>query len=151
MPDEANHGHDKGDADMDESSDLADLDRFSFGDGPEMADQLLHLVLAGTKTATCGAVDGVEPVRVGSRSVVLDGGGRPRALIETLEVQRRRFCDVDEAFARDEGEGDRTLASWREAHADYFARNGGFSDDMELWCERFRLVRALPDAEALSP
>jgi uncharacterized protein YhfF len=28
---------------------------FSFGDSPAMADELLALVLAGTKTATCGA------------------------------------------------------------------------------------------------
>lgn len=129
---------------MDELSEFAGLDRFSFGDGPEMADQLLALVLAGTKTATCGAADDGEAVQVGSRSVVLDGAGQPRALIETLEVRHLRFCDVDEAFARDEGEGERTLAWWREAHAEFFAHNGGFSDDMELRCERFRLVRALP-------
>ena len=30
--------------------------RFSFGDSPELADRLLALVLAGKKTATCGAL-----------------------------------------------------------------------------------------------
>ena len=38
---------------------FADANTFSFGDTPEMADELLALVLAGTKTPTCG------PVRVG--------------------------------------------------------------------------------------
>ena len=29
---------------------------FQFGDSPELADELLALVLAGAKTATCGAL-----------------------------------------------------------------------------------------------
>ena len=33
----------------------ADANTFSFGDSPELAEELLALVLAGTKTATCGA------------------------------------------------------------------------------------------------
>ena len=121
---------------------------FSFGDSPEMADELLALVLAGTKTATCGAArdfaDGSpdKPV-VGRRDVVLDGRGRRAAVIETVEVTIRRFDEVDEAFAHDEGEGFRTLPEWREGHKKYFERNGGFSPDMELVCERFRLVEVL--------
>lgn len=121
---------------------------FSFGDSPEMADALLALVLAGTKTATCGALrdfgEGAEPMPVvGRRDVVLDGNGRRAAVIETLEVTVRRFDEVDPAFARDEGEGDRSLPGWREGHQAYFARNGGFSPDMILVCERFRLVEVL--------
>ncbi len=121
---------------------------FSFGDSPEMADELLALVLAGTKTATCGALrdygEGAEAMPVvGRRDVVLDGKGRRAAVIETLEVTVRRFDEVDAAFARDEGEGDRSLAGWREGHRSYFDRHGGFAPDMELMCERFRLVEVL--------
>lgn len=122
---------------------------FSFGDSPEMADDLLALVLAGTKTATCGALrdfgpGGAEPPKVGRRDIVLDGRGRPAAVIETLEVTIRRFDEIDERFAHDEGEGLRSLVEWRAGHRDYFERNGGWSPDMELICERFRLVEALP-------
>lgn len=121
---------------------------FSFGDGPELADELLALVLAGVKTATCRARRDFAPggealPRVGRRDVVLDGLGRPAAIIETIEVTIRRFDAVDGAFARDEGEGDRSLACWRRGHEVYFARNGGFSLEMELVCERFRLVEVL--------
>ncbi len=35
------------------------------------------------------------------------------------------------------------LADWRRGHQTYFGRNGGFSPDMELVCERFRLVERL--------
>ena len=126
---------------------------FSFGDSPEMADELLALVLAGIKTATCGALrnfpDGSpdKPV-VGRRDVVLDGKGRRAAVIETIEVVIRRFDEVDEAFAHDEGEGFRTLADWREGHQRYFERNGGYAPDMELVCERFRLVEPLGEYAA---
>jgi uncharacterized protein YhfF len=119
------------------------LERFTFGDGPELADELLALVLEGRKTATCWAARDGELTHPGKRMVACDSQGRPRAVLETVALERRRFWDVDDAFARAEGEGDLSLACWRAAHRAYFERNGGFSEDMELWCERFRLVRTL--------
>jgi uncharacterized protein YhfF len=121
---------------------------FSFGDSPAMADALLALVIAGTKSATCGALrdfpaGSPEMPVVGRRDVVLDGKGTRAAVIETLEVTIRSFDEVDESFAHDEGEGFRTLADWRKGHQAYFERNGGFSPDMELVCERFRLVEVI--------
>ncbi|TNB48827.1 ASCH domain-containing protein [Martelella lutilitoris] len=129
-----------------------DAVQFAFGDTPALKDELLALVLSGKKTATCGALrdvkDAGEPMpEVGRRDVVLDGAGKPAAVIETTEVTIRRFDEVDEDFARDEGEGDLSLADWREGHEAFFARNGGFSPDMELICERFRLVETLGDDE----
>jgi uncharacterized protein YhfF len=122
---------------------------FHFGDSPAMADELLALVIAGVKTATCGVLrdypeGSLEKPVVGRRDIVLDGEGRPAALIETLEVSIRRFDEMDEAFAHDEGEGLRNLDYWREVHQAYFERNGGYSPDMLLLCERFRLVEVLP-------
>ncbi len=123
--------------------DLADVERFRFGDNPAMADELLALVLAGRKIATCWAARDFGPAPVGTRSVILDGTGRPRAVIEATEMRLVKFCVVDQAFARDEGEGDLSLEWWREAHRRYFERNGGFAVDMPLWCERFRLLTTL--------
>jgi uncharacterized protein YhfF len=129
------------------SAPYANATTFAFGDSPELADRLLALVLAGTKTATCGAARdygaGKEAMPVvGRRDVVLDGAGRPAAVIETVEVTRHLFRDVPEAFALAEGEGD--FRDWRAGHIDYFERNGGWSEDLELVCERFRLIEALP-------
>jgi uncharacterized protein YhfF len=121
--------------------------RFAFGDSPALADALLALVLSGAKTATCGALregayEGGEPMpEVGRRDVVLDGAGRPAAIIETTEVAVRRFDDVPEEFALAEGEGD--FDDWRRGHESYFARTGGFDPRMEVVCERFRLVEVL--------
>ncbi len=121
---------------------------FAFGDTPKLADDLLALVLEGKKTATCGAVRDFGPKGepmpvVGRRDVVLDGAGRPAAVIETVEVVIRRFDAVGSAFAFEEGEDDQTLEAWRVGHEAYFARNGGFTPDMELVCERFRLIDIL--------
>jgi uncharacterized protein YhfF len=116
------------------------LRTFAFGDSPALADQLLELVMKGVKTATCSTEDEPNTSAPGERWIVLDGRGAPRCVIETTEVTYRRFNEVDASFAHDEGEGDRSLAYWRDAHRTYFRRLGRFSEDMKLMCERFRLV-----------
>jgi len=123
------------------------LERFSFGDSPELADELAELVLTGKKRATCWAAGEGPKTQVGKQWVVLDGTGDPIAVIETVELTQRRFDEVDAAFAFDEGEDDRTLASWRRAHQNYFGRQGTFAPNMLLYCERFRLVARI-DANA---
>jgi uncharacterized protein YhfF len=127
--------------------DWRSLAQFSFGDSPELADELAALVLAGKKSATCWAASEGPKTQVGKQWVVLNGSGVAVAVIETIELTHRRFDEVDEAFAFDEGEDDRTLASWRRAHRNYFGRQGSFAPNMPLYCERFRLIARIdPDA-----
>ena len=121
------------------------LRSFAFGDGPALADELLELVMNRTKTATCSTEDEPNVSAPGERWIVLDGRGDPRCVIETTEVTFRRYAEVDAAFAYEEGEGDRSLAYWREAHRRYFGRLGKFRADMMLMCERFRLVEVFED------
>jgi uncharacterized protein YhfF len=121
--------------------------RFSFGDSPELADELLALVLAGKKTATIGALrdygPGKEPLpEIGRRDIVLNGAGEDACVIETLTVETRRFDELKADFTDREGEGD--YAAWRAGHEAYFARNGGFAPDMLVVCETFRLAEVLP-------
>jgi uncharacterized protein YhfF len=123
------------------------LETFSFGDSPALADKLAILVLAGLKTATCWAASDGMLTEVNKRMVMLDGAGKPLAVLETLELTQRRFDEVDPQFAHDEGEGDRTLAFWRAAHERYFTRKGQFTPDMMLWCERFRIVERIVELE----
>lgn len=121
----------------------SDLPRECIGIGPDLIDELLELVLAGKKTAGCGALSmysGGIP-KTGDKCVLLDGAGRPRCVIEDEEVIVQRFDEVSEAFALLEGEGD--YATWRAAHENYFAENGGFSPDMIVVCERFRVVEVI--------
>jgi uncharacterized protein YhfF len=123
---------------------------WSFGDDPEMADRLGRLVLDGRKTATCSALweleaEGEPVARPGERSIILNGDDEPLCVIEATEVEVRRFDEVNRAFAREEGEGDLSLAYWREAHQRFFLRTlpgigRRFSEDMPLVCERFRVI-----------
>ena len=99
----------------------AHLPRDRFGDSAKLADELLSLILAGKKTATCGALwqfeaEGAPVPKAGGRSIVFDGANRPRCVIETTEVNIKPFEKVDARFAYDEGEGDQSYAYWREAH-----------------------------------
>jgi uncharacterized protein YhfF len=76
---------------------------------------------------------------VGRQDVALNWDGTPALLIETVEVTIRRFCDVDADFALAEGENE-SLDGWQADHRAFFARNGGWTANMDLVCERFRLV-----------
>ena len=121
-----------------------------WGDGPEMADELGALIVAGTKTGTCSALweweaEGESPYEAGAVTVVLDGRGEPIGIVETTEVTIRKYNEVDADFARAEGEGDLSLAYWRDAHCNFFSRvlpkiGKEFSEEMPLVCERFRLI-----------
>lgn len=123
---------------------------WGFGNTPEMADELGELVQNGTKTATCSLLwefeyDSDPLPRVGDLSIILDGDDSPLCIIETVEVEVRAMNAVDEKFAYDEGEGDRSLAYWREAHWLFFSKICNLmkrkaSKDMPLVCERFRVV-----------
>ncbi len=122
---------------------------WSFGATEAEADELLGLVLDGVKTATASAVWDYEvndePLpEPGALGIVVDSAGHPRALIETTGVTVVPFDEVDEEQAFAEGEGDRTLASWREVHERFFTDNAehdrGFATDMPVVCERFRVL-----------
>jgi uncharacterized protein YhfF len=121
---------------------------WAFGDLslPDLATELALLVRDGPKRATAGLVAEFEPEddpvpSVGDLSIVLDGHGGPVCVIRTTQVEIRRFGDVDEAFAWDEGEGDRTLAWWRRAHIRFFERFGTSVDEnTPMVLERFELL-----------
>jgi len=82
--------------------------------------------------------------QVGDLSVILDGAGAPRAVIETTELRVVPFEEVDAEHAHAEGEGDRTLAHWRAVHERFWREHSenerGYAPDMPVLCERFRLV-----------
>ena len=100
---------------------------WQFGYGEEQGDRLLDCVLHGPKRATTGALwayeHNEEPLPVaGTFSIVTDGRGTPRCIIRTSSVEVLPFDEVGERHAWDEGEGDRSLAYWREGHWPYFVR-----------------------------
>ncbi|MCL2317194.1 MAG: ASCH domain-containing protein [Actinomycetia bacterium] len=113
-----------------------------FGDTPDLADELLGLVLSGAKTATTGLLSEYDQVpEVGDLSIILDGGGMPRALVRDTEIAVVPFAAITAAQAAAEGEGDGTLASWREDHREYWRRGGvDVDDDTPVVWERFAVL-----------
>jgi uncharacterized protein YhfF len=127
-----------------------DYDVVAFGDGPDMATELAELVVVGIKRATAGLVrqfgPGGEPPPVpGGYVVLLDGADRPRAIWRTTELRTGPLNSVDERFAWDEGEGDRTRDWWLAAHVRFFTRWAAaqdfrMHDEIETVFERFEIV-----------
>ena len=125
-------------------------DVFAFGDHRALADELAELVRRGVKRGTCTSQVALRQglatsPRPGDLSVVLKGDGTPVCVIETIATFTSRFIDVDAGFAAEEGEGDGSLAYWRDAHETFFGREGErlgytFTPQLEVECERFRVV-----------
>lgn len=122
---------------------------WAFGATPVHADDLLALVRDGVKTATSSSGwdyehSGERIPQPGDLSIILDGAGAPRALLETTEVSVHAFDEVSAEHAHAEGEDDRTLASWRFEHERYWRNYSenpkGFAPSMPVICERFTLL-----------
>lgn len=123
-----------------------------FGDSVELADELIELVVHEPKRATAGALvdyelDGAPLPKPGMISIATDGAGRARAVLRTTEVRIGPLTSVDESFAWDEGEGDRTRGGWLAAHHEYFRRylptiGVDFDPDVATVFERFEVLYA---------
>ena len=121
-----------------------------FCDNQADADELAELVLDGPQAATAGALWSYEaedePLpQAGDFSVITDWSGAARCVIRTTSVEVVAFDEVGEEFAAAEGEGDGSLAFWRDAHWAAFSRElegTGRSPqpDMPVVCERFEVV-----------
>jgi len=121
-----------------------------FGDSPELADELVQLVLSGIKTATCCSKTSFqreyergEAPCAGSYNIILDGTGQPMCVIQTVRLQVIRFCEMTSELASKEGEGDLSLEYWKEGHKRFFEREGTYSEEMELVFEEFELAEIL--------
>ena len=121
-------------------------ERFVAATGIDGPTELALLVRDGPKRATAGLAaeyeaEGESLPKIGDLSVILDGQGEPVCVIRTTQVEFRRFGDVDESFAWDEGEGDRTLAWWRRAHMWFFEQfDIGVDEDTPMILEWFELL-----------
>lgn len=120
---------------------------WSFGNSPELANELATLVLTGKKIATCSSLQGwydddVRPLP-GGYNIILDGEKKPLCVVRTTGLFLTRFDRVTPEMAMMEGEGDLSLEYWQREHQRFFQRNGGFSPEMELIFETFQLVEVI--------
>lgn len=118
-----------------------------YGDSETLCEELVALICAGHKKATCGALrdyeaEGLATPKAGDIEIVLHWDETPAAVVRITEVFQCAFQDVTEDFALAEGEDD-SLDGWRAGHRTFFERTGGWSPDMPLVCQRFELVEVL--------
>jgi uncharacterized protein YhfF len=115
-------------------------DVVAFGGSIGLETKLAELVLAGRKRATANLLRnfvGEEKLPViGGSVVTVDGDGKPRCIWRITELRIGRIDSVDDAFAWDEGEGDRTRDWWLDAHRRLYAAHG----DVKTVFERFTMV-----------
>lgn len=122
----------------------------ALGHTRRLADELAELVTAGIKRAHATLLRDFQKElealpQPGDHLVVLDGAGRPRAIVRNSHVELRHFCDIDERFAFEAGEGDMSLAWWLTAHRQDYAERGErerfeATEKLELVLEFFELV-----------
>lgn len=121
---------------------------FAFAEG-EAASWLAELTLAGRKRATTSCLEAYRtegealPER-GELSVVTDGKGEPKCVIETTEVTVLPFGEVTWALCSREGE-DECIETWRETHRRIFTEEGrrlgyDFTDETRVVFEDFRVI-----------
>ncbi len=120
---------------------------WAYGDAP---DDLAALTLSGVKRATSSAhglyaLASEELPQTGEFSVLLNSRGEAVCILRNTRVQVLPFREVDERHAFLEGEGDRSLAWWRQVHEAFFrsalaAQGLPFTDDISVVCEEFEVV-----------
>ncbi|HEX9117058.1 MAG TPA: ASCH domain-containing protein [Anaerolineae bacterium] len=140
-----------------EGTDAAIYMTWHFADDQAAADELGQLARTGAKTATAGLLweyetNEEELPRPGDLSIITDWDGAPLCIIRTTRVDVRPFNEVDADHAAHEGEGDRSLASWREVHWRVFAETCATlgrapAEDMPVVCERFQAVYPPPSGQ----
>ncbi len=122
---------------------------FYFGSSEQIANELLELVLAGTKRATASSffsyeINNEELPKQGDLSIVTDWSGNPRCVIETLAVSIIPFKDITFDICKREGEDD-CLESWQSNHVKFFTNDGNtdgydFSWDMPVVFQDFKVI-----------
>lgn len=118
---------------------------FAFGDNPEMADELLALVLSGKKTATVSVIlENEQAPSVDDLSLVLDGHGNPACVIKTVYLETVKFCDLTWDMVKLEGE-DETFEQWKMGNLRYWTRDATkrgyiFTEQTPITFERFEVV-----------
>jgi len=128
-----------------------------YGDSPALSRELLALIVSGRKRAGTSLLwaiehEGEDLPQVGDIEVVIDHAHRPALVTRLTEVDIRAFHAVDERYAAIEGEGDGSLAFWRQAHETFFARECARigrapTPDMPVVCCVFELLAVVPGAD----
>lgn len=130
-------------------------DEFAYP-GP-VRDALVAAILAGRKTSTAGLyrefeIFDEEVPKAGDLRMLIDSDGQDLAILRYISIENKRFIDVADRHAIDEGEGYTDAAGWRKAHAGFwnspeyreeFGDDFTVDDDTLVTLECFEVARLL--------
>ncbi|MDQ3022278.1 MAG: ASCH domain-containing protein [Bacteroidota bacterium] len=121
-----------------------------FCDNEKCANELAELVKRGIKRGTATLLYWIEKgketlAQKRDYSVVTDWDGIAQCIIQTKNITLLPFNEITKELAFIEGEGDKSLDYWKQAHRNYFTRNLinesiDFKDDMIVVFEEFELI-----------
>ncbi|MGB5500733.1 MAG: ASCH domain-containing protein [Maribacter sp.] len=121
-----------------------------FCDNEKDANECAKLVRKGIKRTTSHSLLGLQCrkealPKVGDFTVVTDWEGKAQCIVRTTGVKIKPFFSIDDAYAKLEGEGDKSLEYWQKTHWDYYERelapfNRVPRESMIIVCEEFEKV-----------
>lgn len=125
-----------------------------YGDSPELSAALLALIRAGRKRAGTSLLwamqaEGEALPKVGQIEIVVDHLNEPALITRITHVETVPYNQVTAEYAAIEGEGDGSLAYWREAHWAFFSRECQRIGrepalTMPVVCSVFEVLNVLP-------
>jgi uncharacterized protein YhfF len=114
------------------------------------AEEVWPKYLQSIGESTAGSVwaaefDGDPRIRENDLSVFTNWDQTKACVVRTTKITVKKFSEVDAADAKREGEGDQSLAYWRQAHTEFFmeecARIGATCNtDLPVIFEEFEVV-----------
>ena len=129
-----------------------------YGDSEALSEALLALIRSGQKRAGTGLLWACEaeaeplPMK-GDIEVVIDHRNEPVLVTRLTRVEIVPYDEVTAEYAAIEGEGDGSLAYWREAHWAFFSRECQRigrepAQTMPVICSVFELLNVVPQPGA---
>lgn len=83
-------------------------------------DELFDLVMTCKKRGTCCLYHDEKSLsKVGKINIIYNSKNE-QVKIKITNVRKCRFCDIDENWAKTEGEGDLSLEYWKTVHEQFF-------------------------------
>lgn len=109
-------------------------------------DELVKLVLSGSKTATsCIYKENLLP-KIGDREILIFDNEKKACITVIKKIIITEFKDVTEELAFLEGEGDKSLEYWKKVHFEYFKSiKPDFNENDKILFEIFEVEENLLD------
>lgn len=98
-----------------------------FYDSEKDADECVELVKKSIKKTTSSSLLGLQYrkeklPKIGDFMVITNWAGKAQCIVRTTSVRLKPYFSIDSAYAKLEGEGDKSLNYWKKAHWDYYTR-----------------------------